>query len=1120
MAEMSESNRWAKELAQFDEVLANPKGQAIVIVGPERSGKSELLRTMVIRGEKSGKFHVEGKIYGVGQNDLPKEILREIGNWSSGQIPRMEARSIVGRLGLSVKEYGDLHRRVIGVDAKPKMAASFLRWWLPIIRELPEKVKFIFTERPDGMLAANKQFMGLPNVVRIDVETGLASDKGGIGESEVRAAFLRFVTTEKGYPEGCVKEDTAIAVGIGKTGLHDLTAFLLGTEKVLWIANIGLWSDIDEQRKPEAVVERIRQASEYKGIRGFIVRPGQNPSENECDVFEVLNEGPVTPISPRQFPSYESYRNMLQRNRKGELSGESVIQDSSDTDEDLRRTQVLIEDVRGFRDALACRFSRDVGRIVRRGIDLAKEVRPHSPRLTTSCLVFAMVGAGREAKQQVTERFLFERVRETEKRVLNLHLEAAMKSQEARGEKWEGGVALTDYIAETVKRAKKIATETTGNETIHVRHLFAGLLVFKRPRGELPEVGAQKRLREMGVSIEKIKGEFLGYLEKADVGDDMAAWGRILKGENVEETDAIADSEAGVAGASIGGSSVSDQPAKIDALGFEPYTRAIANFLSHEDTSPPLTMSVEGEWGSGKSSFMMQLEDRLEAEDGAIVKFSPWRHDAHESLWAAFALEFARQLSEKLPWRKALKARIRLMWERFNWREGWVEVGKAGAVWLVYALVLAGVIVIVWGQGLPYVRNVVLKLFASVAAVLGVIIIALKKVKDFVGSPLRFDLKKYVERPDYAARVCFVERFHRDFKKIIDVYAEKKRVYVFIDDLDRCEVPKAANLMQAINLMISDNPSVVFIMGMDRQKVAAGLAVKDERIIPYVNHELVSDRSGSGEDSHWLSGLKYGYEFIEKFIQLPFSVPRPRGSDIEEMMDSIAGKKRREEKGGRAAVTGGKVAERMSIGDEGSPRDREVAARGGDATGEKQKVEKSREKETQQFELSIADDSPAVRDIVLMAASALDFNPRRIKQFINLFRLRAYIAYETGQLVSRENAGREGAVTLEQLGKIVAILLKWPLLLESVAQDKRLLVRLSLFAEGRSNSNFPHEEGDKRWTGDSQLIQLLRFGWLDKQGKEDAEGKRYSLVDVSIDSILEVSPFVRRMGKTRGEDIE
>jgi hypothetical protein len=57
--------------------------------------------------------------------------------------------------------------------------------------------------------------------------------------------------------------------------------------------------------------------------------------------------------------------------------------------------------------------------------------------------------------------------------------------------------------------------------------------------------------------------------------------------------------------------SSNDQPTDKDFLGFEPYVRAIAEFLTNESTKPPLVLSIEGEWGSGKSSFMLQLKETL-----------------------------------------------------------------------------------------------------------------------------------------------------------------------------------------------------------------------------------------------------------------------------------------------------------------------------------------------------------------------------------------------------------------------------------------------------------------------------------------------------------------------------
>jgi predicted KAP-like P-loop ATPase len=63
---------------------------------------------------------------------------------------------------------------------------------------------------------------------------------------------------------------------------------------------------------------------------------------------------------------------------------------------------------------------------------------------------------------------------------------------------------------------------------------------------------------------------------------------------------------------SILNTSVGDQAAVQDSLGFTPYVTAIGEFLTNDQTKPPLTMSIEGEWGSGKSSFMKQLQKEIE----------------------------------------------------------------------------------------------------------------------------------------------------------------------------------------------------------------------------------------------------------------------------------------------------------------------------------------------------------------------------------------------------------------------------------------------------------------------------------------------------------------------------
>ena len=66
---------------------------------------------------------------------------------------------------------------------------------------------------------------------------------------------------------------------------------------------------------------------------------------------------------------------------------------------------------------------------------------------------------------------------------------------------------------------------------------------------------------------------------------------------------------------------ISDRPTTKDSLGFEPYVIAIAEFLTHPETKPPLTLSIEGEWGSGKSSFMQQLEKEIKRKSEELDKY-------------------------------------------------------------------------------------------------------------------------------------------------------------------------------------------------------------------------------------------------------------------------------------------------------------------------------------------------------------------------------------------------------------------------------------------------------------------------------------------------------------------
>lgn len=103
-------------------------------------------------------------------------------------------------------------------------------------------------------------------------------------------------------------------------------------------------------------------------------------------------------------------------------------------------------------------------------------------------------------------------------------------------------------------------------------------------------------------------------------------------------------------------------------------------------------------------------------------------------------------------------------------------------------------------------------------------------------------------------------------------------MYVFVDDLDRCQIPKAADLMQAINLMISGDAQLVFVIGMDWEAVAAGIAAKNAGLVRYLKPPA------KREDG----ALELGREFMEKSIQLRFALPQPGEGEFKRFLQALS----------------------------------------------------------------------------------------------------------------------------------------------------------------------------------------------------------------------------------------
>jgi hypothetical protein len=453
-----------------------------------------------------------------------------------------------------------------------------------------------------------------------------------------------------------------------------------------------------------------------------------------------------------------------------------------------------------------------------------------------------------------------------------------------------------------------------------------------------------------------------------------------------------------------------------DALGFVPYVGAVRDFLMHPQTETPLTMSVEGEWGSGKSSFLLQLRQALSQAKAKTIFFNAWRHNKDESLWATFALECISQLRAQQKWNQRVVSSVMLAVDRLDWSAALPSVLRFLARLAVLLIATAVVIWLLAGGGASKLATAAAKdgepfltlLFGAggIAGWVLVLAIVQKKLREAFGDPFEIQLLQYVQDPGYKSRVDFVETFHEDFARITCRFAGGSKVFILIDDLDRCDVPKVADLTQTINQLTStdvgkhgareqphataDDAKLIFIIGMDRELVAASLAARYEPLLPYLT--LSASERGSTLAQR---GIDYGYAFMEKLIQLPFRVP-------------IA------------------TAERLS-----------------NLELDKKDVERETLADLPQWHTNVKD-SERLRALVQEVEFVFDHNPRRIKQFVNLLRLQVHIGIKTQMLeVGKEYTDQTPPhptdVTVEKLGKFLALVLRWPRFVEALTQEKTLL---------------------------------------------------------------------------------
>ena len=512
-------------------------------------------------------------------------------------------------------------------------------------------------------------------------------------------------------------------------------------------------------------------------------------------------------------------------------------------------------------------------------------------------------------------------------------------------------------------------------------------------------------------------------------------------------------------------SEVSDK----DLLNYNAYARSIAQFISHSETKPPLTIGILAPWGKGKTTLMKLIQKNIKElsknpdTEGAqtakevddtrttyaqfksflrqkttelievkklkhpTVWFNAWNFQKNEQIWAGFAEEIITQLIAQIPskldqekaWlalnlRRLDRQKIRQRLHAILFKK-FIPVAIL-MLFLVVGIVLSLVLNWNWVKWLP---SVSIPLIA--AATWGKYLFDKLKIQS-----LDVDLSKFLKPAEYREKMGYLYGVKEDLKIVLELLVEKDEpAVIFVDDLDRCSPNTTSEIVEAINLFISgDLPHCYFILGQDAQMVAAALDY---------SYRDVSSKLGNLQSSHG----SLGWFFMEKFIQLQFNIPVMRPDDGKRIMKSLlnvidskeesveAKQEHRQELQKKIDVLSDKIKstdnqnEYIAEVDEVEKELLEV---------DPEKAKNIRQKVIDKAAASYSDQDSEVVNLIEAFAKDLSTSPRMIKRFVNLYRFYRFIQF-TGQ--NKELMSIEA----NTIGKWITVMIKWPQLVRAIQWD-------------------------------------------------------------------------------------
>ena len=248
-----------------------------------------------------------------------------------------------------------------------------------------------------------------------------------------------------------------------------------------------------------------------------------------------------------------------------------------------------------------------------------------------------------------------------------------------------------------------------------------------------------------------------------------------------------------------------------DLMGIGDYAKSLSHFIISCET--PMTIGIQGNWGTGKTSLMKLLKKQLDSEEIFSIWINSWEHSVFvdaADITPQILLTMAKDLNERK-------------------RED-----KKGSKHLF-----------------QFIRK-----YKAVSAAEDFFDVGKNALNQFLNKTLGVDIKKAMDEEQFSPKTSPVAKIRNAMSMYVkDVVGSDKnairKVVFFIDDLDRVKPSEAVEVIEALKNVFDDIPHCVFVLAIDYEVIKKGLKTRYDT---------------QDADREFRS-------FFDKMIQVPFRMP-------------------------------------------------------------------------------------------------------------------------------------------------------------------------------------------------------------------------------------------------------